>query len=312
MLFGAMFHHFKYGAEERSPGAISGDQFHGIVNYLSRETSIVGPSEFRSRLTGNSQNQSGVVLTFDDGLASHYHLVRPILTNLGIQGIFAIYSSVFSSDPDPLELFGAFRNQEFESFTDFWSEFLEEFSNYDAGLVNRLSEFDETQFLSEFPFYTSEEKKFRYARDVLLRREEYEAIMWSLIRAHREFDYKKVVSQLWMSEKQVREIWEDGHEIALHSHTHPTRMDTLTKPEQEAEYFENFQWLSRIATRPSAVAHPCGRYDEITLDVLQSLGVDLGFKSTFDSLPIRSQLEVPRIDHTELLSLSNANGTLPG
>lgn len=311
MLFGAMFHHFKYGAEESRPGAISEEQFNQILNYLSRESSIVGVSEFRSKLSRKSPNESAVVLTFDDGLASHYHLVRPVLKKFGIQAVFAVYSSIFTRNPTPLELFAAFRSQAFESFSDFWSEFSTEFSRHDPRLASRLSGVDSERFLSNYSFYSFEERKFRYARDVLLRNDQYEAIMWQMIRSNTEFDHKKVLSELWLSESQLKEIWEDGHEIALHSHTHPTRIDLLSRSEQEFDYAENLRWLSGLVARPTSVAHPCGRYNRSTLDVLKSLGIDLGFKSNFDSKPPKSALEVSRIDHTNLLSWAISGINLP-
>ena len=45
-----------------------------------------------------------------------------------------------------------------------------------------------------------------------------------------EFD--ELGSKIWINENMIKEICADGHEIGLHSHTHPYEMKKLSYEEQ--------------------------------------------------------------------------------
>ena len=53
--------------------------------------------------------------------------------------------------------------------------------------------------------------------------------------SEKNFDPNKAKKDLWMSEKELVEINKEGHEIGLHSFSHPTQMSKLTKNQQEVE-----------------------------------------------------------------------------
>lgn len=105
-----------------------------------------------------------------------------------------------------------------------------------------------------------------------------------------------------MNKGELSGIAEAGHTFGLHSHTHPTRMSALPREDQEREYALNFQWIvSEPGVTPTAVDHPCGDYSKETLEILESLGIRVGFRSSLTPGLYYSILEIPRQDHAVLL-----------
>ena len=57
-----------------------------------------------------------------------------------------------------------------------------------------------------------------------------------------------------------------------------------------------------------SMSHPCGNYNQMSLSVLKKLGIRIGFLSNMNIKKIRSSLEVPREDHTNILmKMKNEN-----
>ena len=50
------------------------------------------------------------------------------------------------------------------------------------------------------------------------------------------------------------------------------------------------------------MSHPCNSYNDNTLNILEQLGIKLGFRANL-SEGFSSNLEIPRIDHSEILKL---------
>lgn len=157
-------------------------------------------------------------------------------------------------------------------------------------------------YLADFPFYTYEERKFRYLRDEVLGPSRYSAVMWSMIDEDSSFDVQEVKGRLWMGSSDLESLLSEGHSIGLHSHSHPTRIDHLPRAAQAREYRQNFDWIQEnLGVTPKFVAHPCGRYSTDTIEILLELGVEMGFKSSMTRARKSSSLEIPREDHATVL-----------
>ena len=65
---------------------------------------------------------------------------------------------------------------------------------------------------------------------------------------------------------------------------------------------KNYEFLKNITGNGATmVAHPCGRYSEITLEILNQLEVSLGFRANMTIPFAKSLLEIPREDHANIL-----------
>ena len=73
-------------------------------------------------------------------------------------------------------------------------------------------------------------------------------------------------------------IYKSGHTIGLHSHTHPTQLEKLSVDAQRKEYLLNKNILEELLQAEIfSVAHPCGSYNENTLEILKELKIKIGF-----------------------------------
>ena len=154
-----------------------------------------------------------------------------------------------------------------------------------------------SDYLSNFPFYSENDKWFRYLRDQFLVPEEYEHSMNNLM-ASRSFDIAHAKQILWMTEREILDLDARGHVLGLHSFTHPTQMSKLGRDVQHREYLSNYEHLSNLLGRPvRSMSHPCGDYSQTTLGILSELGIEIGFRSSLSVKKILSPLEIPREDH---------------
>jgi len=302
MGFGIMFHHFHSRGHEKRPGSIDEAEFDQLICHLKSRYSILDPEHFLERLLNGSLRDSDIVLSFDDSLLSQFDIALPVLKSHSIKGIFNVYSSVFMGNPDPLELFAIFRASEFEEFDDFWGRFLEVSGQFIPDAEKSLNERFPEDWLSNFTFYSRNEKMFRFMRDRVLSREQYSTIMFELMTQTPTFNSKSAVENVWMKKEHLAEIVVEGHSVGLHSHTHPTQMADLAVSVQREEYSLNKTWIeSQLGVTPDWVAHPCGNYSEITLKILEELGIQGGFRSSLTSGRFGSNLEIPREDHANVM-----------
>jgi peptidoglycan/xylan/chitin deacetylase (PgdA/CDA1 family) len=118
----------------------------------------------------------------------------------------------------------------------------------------------------------------------------------------KEFKVEEISNNLWLSNDHLQEIENNGHIIGLHSNSHPMKINDLDMLEQEEEYKKNVEHLRGILNQDIiSMSHPCGNYDSNTLKILKDLGIKIGFRSNTSIEAIKSNLEIPREDHTNIL-----------
>ena len=95
-----------------------------------------------------------------------------------------------------------------------------------------------SDYLAAYPFYSQNDRWFRYLRDIVLGPKAYQDTMMRMLKRH-NYEISTATSRLWMSERQVLSLHAQGHVIGMHSFSHPTAMSQLTRAEQKKEYFRN-------------------------------------------------------------------------
>jgi peptidoglycan/xylan/chitin deacetylase (PgdA/CDA1 family) len=203
---------------------------------------------------------------------------------------------------DNLEIFSFFRTTAFTDIDEFYALVFSTLRNRNQTIIAKAEKAcDDEGYLSDFPFYTRNDRIFRYIRDFILDPQEYEDLNFQLMRK-KGFDWNRAKENLWLNQDELRDLSNAGHIIGLHSHSHPTKMSKLERNAQKQEYQKNRTYLSSIL--PSAeldcMSHPCGDYNADTLSVLGELGVKIGFRSNMADGPARSRLEIPREDHANI------------
>ena len=311
---GIMFHHFHDdGIHTKGQGSISKDDFYKMINFIGRNN-ILDADVFFEKFKKNKLKEDEVCLTFDDAIRCQIDVALPVLEDLKIKSFFFVYTSMFEEKPDNLEIFRYFRMNYFNSVDEFYINFykvlnadLEEFFNKNKNVIKNTK--------IKFLFHSIEDIKFRLVRDRLLTKDEYEKNM-SLMMKEKNFQPKKHYSQLFFDKKDLNQLNSLGHLIGLHSHNHPTLLESLSYDEQKLEYENCISVISKIIDKPKNeikfMSHPCGSYNNHTLEILKKLGIELGFKEIMTADPERgmkkinnSYLEIARQDHAEIVKRMN-------
>ena len=201
-----------------------------------------------------------------------------------------------------LEVFRYFRSKYFPTINEFYESFKKHLRASETGpeFEEKIKLLDTDQYLSSFSFYTKEDKIFRYTRDIILGPGRYNQLMSEMIRKS-EMVIGDISDSLWNTPSNIKEMHGKGHVIGLHSHSHPTELRKMSKAEQSGEYEKNKTILTDITgSEIFSMSHPCNSYNNDTLEILQNLNVNFGFRANMDT-GYSSTLEYPRLDHALLM-----------
>jgi peptidoglycan/xylan/chitin deacetylase (PgdA/CDA1 family) len=297
---GIMLHHFSSEKHITGQGAITGEELKSIIKFYGKNR-LVSANTWLEKAKNNTLNDE-ICLTFDDALLSQYEVALPILESYGLTAFWFIYSSVLEGQYEILEIYRKYRTSCFPTITDFYNAFFKLISEskFSASVSKSLRNYNKNSYLKQFSFYSDDDRKFRYIRDVSLGTKSYTEAMALMLKKD-GIDISKFSEDLWLNKEHVVQLAEKGHVIGLHSHTHPTALSQLPASIQEDEYKKNNQVLSKLAnTKISTVAHPNNSYNQNTLQILENLGVKVGFCSNM-SKSEHSSLEFPREDHSNII-----------
>jgi peptidoglycan/xylan/chitin deacetylase (PgdA/CDA1 family) len=297
---GVMFHHFCEHRHTDSLGAITAERLEKII--LSYSPGRILPAlEWYERALVGKLEESDVCITFDDSLRSQVEIALPILRKHDITAFWFIYSSIFEDKGNVFELFRQFYNNYFTTFGEFFSVFLTHLSKVLSSLDLEVQrkKFSETDYLCEFKFYSDSEREYRYFRDRVLGREKFTSLMNSILASY-GVTHKELSKYLWMVNDDLKELSDQQHIIGLHSYSHPTEFCSLTYQQQLMEYQLNARHIQRVTGKsPKTMAHPVNSYNAETLNILATIGVEVGFRANMQQL-VRSQLEYPREDCVDI------------
>lgn len=301
--FGVMFHHLHGENHPIGQGSISGNDLDQIIAWLKKDFEILEIEEFFQKALQGKLTARETCLTFDDSLLCQFDIAVPVIESHGLTALFNVYSSAFSDKPDPLEIYRYFRTVAYEKFDDFFEEFFGLVKeNFSSEFVNGMLRFSQEKVIyKNFQFYSENDKIFRFFRDKILGPSNYNLIMKDLL-SKKNFDTSEVAKKVFMTIPQLEQLNKKGHILGLHSDTHPTQIQTLSREAQMREYTVNYDFLKNITgCGAKMVAHPCGQYNDTTLEVLRELEIRVGFRSSLNIPYSRSLLEIPREDHSNII-----------
>jgi peptidoglycan/xylan/chitin deacetylase (PgdA/CDA1 family) len=299
--YGLMFHHFYDAEHPRGQGAISSSDLADLIDYVGRDK-IIPATEYSYRAQTRTFAGDEICLTFDDALLCQYDVAFPVLRDMSLTAFWFAYSSVFEGNIEPLEVYRYFRTTHFDSVDEFYDRFfLVTEETYPQEYSERLKDFIPETYLASYPFYTRNDRIFRYLRDDVLGVKRYHAVMDEMLAAS-DLDVSAISKKLWMTNQLLRTLHEQGHIIGLHSYSHPTRLSEMPKDEQRREYFKNFEHLSTtLGVEPASMSHPCNSYSTETFPILDELGIKLGFRANMQPMAARTKFEIPREDHANVI-----------
>ena len=312
---GIMFHHFHDDKiHPKSQGSITKDDFYKLIKFIGKKN-ILSANDYLEKFKKNKLKKNEVCFTFDDAIKGQIDVALPILEEFKIKSFFFVYTSIFEGRPDNLELFRYFRTNCFRSIDEFYNEFnkfikeknLEKFYKQQNSIIQLKRE--------RHPSYSLEDIKFRLVRDILLTKNENEKIIFDMMN-EKNFSPESFHEKLYFNKKDLKNLDSLGHTIGLHSHDHHTLIEKLPYNEQKEQYKKCIYSISNILGKPvkniNTMSHPCGSYNQDTLEILKDLGIELGFKQMMFIEPEKgmkkinnSSLEIARVSHSLVMKTIN-------
>jgi len=303
---GVMFHRFHNdGDKYQARGSLTTCDLENILEYIGLEN-ILPADKWLEKAVNDKLSARDICLTFDDSLKCQIEIAYPVLNKFGITAFWFIYSSVFMGSINRLEIYNYFYNTYFTNFDSFYEIFKKYLldSRYRKLYGKYYNQFIKEKYLIEFDFYSEREREFRFYRDKVLKKEEFEVLMDKILNDYGVDSYR-ISRNLWMNNKDLLQLSSCKHIVGLHSFSHPTNINQLDTNNQRNEYMKNKSHILSITNdEPTTVAYPCGLYDGSTLEILREMGIKIGFRSNFHKLN-QSIMEYPRIDSTHILSELN-------
>lgn len=296
-----MFHHFHGEKHMPSQGSLSSRDFSEMLEWLGNRYNLIGAQRYLEKFDNCLLADDDICLSFDDALLCQYDIALPILTKYNLDAFFFVYSSAFTENPDKLEIFRHFRTNHFLHIEDFYQHFFAiAEKELEGELGQHIKVFESKDYLGAFPFYSQNDKLFRYLRDQVFGPNRYQKIMLSMM-SESDFSPQDIVHGIWMSENNLKGLAKDGHIIGLHSYDHPTQMSKLSFDEQYHQYSKNLSHLRSVVGNVVSMSHPCGDYNSDTLNILESLELKIGFRSCLSEKKSVRKFEMPREDHANIL-----------
>lgn len=300
-----MFHHFHDEARHslRSQGSISVAEFRGMLEGLRQAgKAILNPPEWRDRLTNGTLREKDICITFDDGLKCQFDVALPALESMGIQAFWLCYTSPLQGQLEELEVYRYFRFSRFATVDEFYEAFFralrERSEGFEVDYAAAERTFADSGYLEAFAFYTKPDRKFRYFRDVVLGPEKYFRTMDGML-LDCGFDGEQYRDVLWMTAADLKTLASLGHEVGLHSHTHPTDLRSLSRDGQYEEYRVNRDILIEATGKePWSASYPCGSFNDDTDPIMREFGIVCGFDAVMHEFG--DALHIPRLDHAYL------------
>ena len=286
---GLMFHRFhKSGTAPLGQGSLTEVEFEKILIHVGIER-ILSPQEWLSRVKSQSLQSDDICITFDDGLKSQFDVALPVLDRYGIKAFWFIFSSVFDGQIDRNEAYNCFATTAYTSFDEFVEDFFKFYPVHEGELTGSgYSLYAKTQ-RELCPVYSENDIKFRFVRNKLLPRRDFEKVMDSMIEA-KGLGVSKIAEGLWLNNEHLHSLYQNCHRIGLHSYNHPFVMAELLVKEQEDQYLRNYQHINRVTGDiVECMSHPLNSYTQDTIDFLSGIGVVCGFRANM-SPPINKRI----------------------
>ena len=308
--YAIMFHHFHQDHEKPyGQGSINASELQQMIEYIEskKKNRVLNAKSFAELYMKKELKPWHVCLTFDDNLACQFNVAGPVLERLNLTGFFFVYTCIYDDILEQLESYKYFQGISYENLDVFYETFFSKVQDLFGTAKNINSRIESAEcksFRAHVPFYTVNDRKFRYLRDVVLGKHDFQSVILAMMQ-EKQFDPKKYSSKIWMTKSMLKNLHENGHIVGLHSYSHHTTINNICKDEQQIEYETNKAGIAELFTPAVwAMSHPLGHYNDDTSTVLEELGIDMGF--TTKPSHGTTRYEIPRIDHAFIMKKMQA------
>ena len=298
---GIMFHHFHKNSKDKYvENSITSSEFEKILKFIGLKN-IISADLWAKKALENKLKKNEVCITFDDGLKSQHKIAFPILKKYQIKAFWFIFSSVFYGKKDNNEIHKFFYKKYFRNFKLFFESFKNEILNLKRSkfILSIINQKKAKNYMIKLNIYSKEERIYKYLRDRILTSKEIFQIYQNLFKKFK-FNEKKIADQLWISQKDFKQIINDKQVIGLHSFSHSSNITSKSYNYQFKEYKKNLIDLNKIYKKKIiSASFPFNAYNSDSIKVLKKLNIRLCF-SALSNIKF-NRLIIPRIDHAKIL-----------
>ncbi|OLQ76078.1 hypothetical protein BIT28_18855 [Photobacterium proteolyticum] len=294
-----MFHYFHDDGENyrNTQGALTSTELERIINH--KDITVLDVDEWHAKLENGTLKDDETCFTFDDGIREQLDIALPVLDKYNIKANFNICSFQFLKEKDNFEIYRYFKNYYFDDIESYYKEYFSHCKSMLAEYYDEINEnVDFSTYLEKSTFYTYNDRKFRYFRDEILKKDHFK-ILDRMIEKEK-IDPEIVHSKLWISPEELKIISDSGHTIGLHTHEHPTDLCSWEYEAQLNSLKKNKEILEGIIDKEIIhCAYPCGKKNKDTYKVMSELNIEYAY-AAHDFEFEQDGLNIPRCDSTNV------------
>ena len=308
-----MYHYIRDLENSRYPNIKGLDQslFKEQINYLQKNYYIITMEEVLFSIENQSKiPDKSVLLTFDDAYSDHYTNVFPVLNKYKLQGSF--YAPVKAiTDHEVLDV----------NKIHFILASVDNEAILVEDLKNLINVYKKQYKLEDFNYYY---KRLAYSdrhdnKDIIfIKRLLQVELVESLRKKIVDTLFKKYIGinenafsrELYMSEDQLKHMFESGHHIGNHGYNHYW-WNSLSKEDMRDELEMSTNFLKKIGVDINnwTACYPYGSFDDQSIHMLKKMGYKLALTTEVGiaSTNYETRFLMPRLDTNDLPKDSNAS-----
>jgi peptidoglycan/xylan/chitin deacetylase (PgdA/CDA1 family) len=306
MLIALMYHYIHSANDDaifHNLQGVSVEEFEKQLQFMIKNFTPINHKTLLDFFTKNQPlPKNAFYLTFDDGFKQHFTNVLPLLKKYNLQGSFFVPTMpLVEKRMHFLEKQRVCQYAFFDTYGDFLKLFYEAAKEIVAR--DKLVNIEPTEkniqaaksFLSQYDFYSTQERFYRKVRDFILTFEEAETIIDKIF--HTVHSEEEFIDKYYMTLAELKSLNEAGMSIGAHSHSHP-HLETLERDVMQQEIDKGFAYLrENIDKSINSFSYPFGTYSDTVIDYLTSLNIDYCF-TTKDSIEdaLDRRYEMKRVD----------------
>ncbi len=299
-----MFHHFHNKKNKQTgQGSLNPKNFKKILVFLKSNYNILSPQKWLIKLKEGKLEKKDICLTFDDALLSQYTVALKILDKFKIKAFWFVYSSIFNGKIDEFEIHRKFRTTYYKNFYNFYLDFIKNFKEEYKFVKNKEFQNFNKYMRNYYPIYSKEDIKFRFIRDKILSKDQYNVILKKMMRK-KSTNEKKLSKKLWLNNKHLINLDKKGHIIGMHAFNHPYKLSELNYINQKNELNKNYQHLKKtLKKKPISISYPNGSFNNHTVQIIKKLGIKCAFISSMkNNRQFQKKYVLKRLDHSIILN----------
>ena len=230
-----------------------------------------------------------------------YKIILPILNKYNIQAAWGICSSPLQNIPIFLEIYKYFQGLYFINDDEFYNSFFDiiiKNKKYMDYLPHLNDKEQINNYRKNLDFYTFNDRKFRYMRDLIKDIDFINIIKYMMI--NKNFKIAEHLNKIWINEDMVKKLHK-SQIICSHSHSHPTLMNRMDLHTQNKEICKSINILENIIeSKINIFCCPCDNYNQNTIKILEKKNI-LGLIGK-DAHILNKNL-INRIDFKEFINI---------